>query len=40
MLKDDNVYLVASSDQLNQILKAFGHDEKISKNVLIIGEEI
>ena len=22
---------------MNQILKAFGHDEKISKNVLIIG---
>ena len=37
MLEDDNVYLVVSSDQLNQILKAFGHDEKISKNVLIIG---
>ena len=37
MLEDDNVYLVVSSDQLNAILKAFGHDEKISKNVLIIG---
>ena len=36
-LEDDNVYLVASSDQLNQILKAFGHEEKVSKNVLIIG---
>ena len=37
MLEDDNVYVVVSSDQLNPILKAFGHEEKISKNVLIIG---
>ena len=37
MLEDDNVYVVISSDQLNPILKAFGHNEKISKNVLIIG---
>ncbi len=34
---DDNIYLVVSSNQLNEILKAFGHDEKISKNILIIG---
>ncbi len=33
----DNVYLVVSSDQLNQILKAFGHEEKTSKKILIIG---
>ena len=37
MLEDDNVYVVVSSNQLNPILKAFGHDEKVSKNVLIIG---
>ena len=37
MLEDDNVYLVVSSDQLNPILKAFGHEEKVSKNLLIIG---
>ena len=37
LLEDDNVYVVVSSDQLNQILKAFGHDEKMSKNILIIG---
>ena len=37
MIEGDNVYLTASSDQLNLILKAFGHDEKISKNLLIIG---
>ena len=37
MLENDNVYVVVSSDQLNPILKAFGHEEKIAKNVLIIG---
>ena len=37
MIEGDNVYLTASSDQLNLILKAFGHDEKISKKILIIG---
>jgi len=37
MLEGDNVYVVVSSDQLNQILKAFGHEEKTSKNILIIG---
>ena len=37
MLENDNVYVVVSSDQLNQILKAFGHNEEVSKNVLIIG---
>ena len=37
MLVGDNVYVIASSVQLNAILKAFGHEEKIAKNVLIIG---
>ena len=37
MLEGDNVYLVVSSAQLNAILKAFGHEEKIAKNILIIG---
>ena len=37
MLEDDNVYIVVSSEQLNPILKAFGHEEKIAKNILIIG---
>ena len=37
MLEQDKVYLVVSSDQLNPILKAFGHEEKISKNILILG---
>ena len=27
----------SGSDQLNPILKAFGHEEKTAKNVLIIG---
>ena len=37
ILEGDNIYVVVSSDQLNPILKAFGHDEKTAKNVLIIG---
>ena len=37
MIEGDNVYLVVSSDQLNAILKSFGHEEKIAKNILIIG---
>ena len=37
IVEGDNVYLVVSSDQLNEILKAFGHDEKISKKILVIG---
>ena len=37
LLEGDSVYLVVSSDQLNEILKAFGHEEKISKKILIIG---
>ena len=32
MLEGDNVYVVVSSDQLNAILKAFGHEEKIAKS--------
>ena len=27
----DNVYVVVSSEQLNEILKAFGHEEKLQK---------
>ncbi len=37
MEEGDNVYLVVSSDQLNQILKTFGHEEKTSEKILIIG---
>ena len=38
-MEDDNVYVVISSDQLNPILKAFGHEDMFG-NVLIIGGEI
>jgi trk system potassium uptake protein TrkA len=37
LIEGDNVYVIVSSNQLNQILKAFGHEEKISKKILIIG---
>ena len=30
-MEGDNVYVVVSSDQLNEILKAFGHEEKTQK---------
>ena len=37
ILQADKVYLVASSEQLNEILKAFGHEEKTAEKILIIG---
>ena len=37
LIEGDNVYVVVSSNQLNEILKAFGHEEKTSKKILIIG---
>ena len=37
LVEGDNVYVVVSSEQLNEILKAFGHEEKTSKKILIIG---
>ena len=37
ILQADKVYLVASSEQLNGILKAFGHEEKTAEKILIIG---
>ncbi len=37
ILDGDNVYIIVSSAQLTAILKAFGHEEKIAKNILIIG---
>ena len=30
-MEGDNVYVVVNSDQLNDILKAFGHEEKPQK---------
>jgi len=37
MLENDKVYLIISSDQLNLILKAFGHEEKVANKIVIIG---
>ena len=37
VMQGDHVYVVVSSEQLKDILKAFGHDEKTSKKILIIG---
>ena len=33
ILQADKVYLVASSEQLNEILKAYGHEEKTAKKM-------
>ena len=33
----DKAYVVINSSQMNETLKAFGHDEKISSKILIIG---
>ena len=35
--KDDKIYVVINSLQMEETLKAFGHEEKISKKILIIG---
>jgi len=35
--KDDKIYVVINSSQMAETLKAFGHEEKISKKILIIG---
>jgi trk system potassium uptake protein len=37
MLKDDKAYLIINSSQMSDTLKAFGHNEKISNKILIIG---
>ena len=37
LLEGDKAFLVVSSEQLTQILKAFGHEEKTAKKILIIG---
>jgi|TARA_B110000881_G_scaffold205218_1_gene207477 trk system potassium uptake protein TrkA len=33
----DKAYVVVSADQITQILKAFGHEEKTAKKILIVG---
>ena len=37
MTVNDKAYVVINSSQLNRTLMAFGHEEKISKKILIIG---
>ncbi|MDB9772785.1 Trk system potassium transporter TrkA [Candidatus Pelagibacter sp. Uisw_106] len=37
MLKDDKAYAVINASQMNETLAAFGHTEKISNKILIIG---
>ncbi|MDA7831215.1 Trk system potassium transporter TrkA [Candidatus Pelagibacter sp.] len=37
MLKDDKAYVVVNASQMNETLTAFGHMEKISNKILIIG---
>ena len=35
--KDDKIYVIINSTQMSQTLEAFGHNEKISKKILIVG---
>ena len=35
--RDDKAYVIINSDQMQQTLLAFGHEEKISTKILIIG---
>ena len=35
--KDDKIYVIINSAQMQQTLEAFGHNEKISNKILIIG---
>ena len=35
--KEDKIYVVINSSQMSQTLEAFGHNEKISKKILIVG---
>jgi trk system potassium uptake protein TrkA len=37
MFKDDKAYVIINASQMQETLNAFGHDEKISNNILIIG---
>jgi len=37
MKKDDKAYVIINSAQMQQTLAAFGHEEKISNKILIIG---
>jgi trk system potassium uptake protein TrkA len=35
--KDDKIYVIINSSQMVETLEAFGHNEKISKKILIVG---
>ena len=35
--KNDKIYVIINSTQMSQTLEAFGHNEKISKKILIVG---
>ena len=35
--KNDKIYVIINSSQMSETLNAFGHDEKISKKILIVG---
>ncbi len=35
--KNDKIYVIINSSQMSETLEAFGHDEKVSKNILIVG---
>ena len=35
--KGDKIYVIINSSQMSETLEAFGHEEKISKKILIIG---
>ena len=35
--ENDKIYVIINSSQMSETLEAFGHDEKISKNILIVG---
>jgi len=37
MLKNDKAYVIINASQMNETLTAFGHTEKISNKILIIG---
>ena len=35
--KNDKIYVIINSSQMSDTLEAFGHEEKVSKNILIVG---
>ena len=37
MIQDDRAYVIINASQMNETLSAFGHNEKISNKILIIG---